>query len=161
MALRKRSILINNITANKTHFTVFSILIFSIALTNLFFGIKAFQNPSLKIEWKTESEVDTLGFELYRKNSKDENSSERINPEIILARGSSIEGYSYQYMDDQVVPGKSYLYELHEIQLNNERTILDVINVQVKYKGLLEIGLAFFLIIVGIIMIIFRIRQFK
>jgi hypothetical protein len=61
------------------------------------------------VEWTTESEVDTAGFNLYRSESL-EGPYIKINPELIPSSPDPILGGHYVYTDTNVVAGQTYYY---------------------------------------------------
>jgi len=68
------------------------------------------------IEWSTESEIDNEGFNLYRASSKD-GPYTLINDSLILAEGSSVQGASYIFVDEDVQNRKTYFYKLEDIDI--------------------------------------------
>ena len=143
----------NKSTANQIgqNIKFLTLFLFILSIAILAFGLSALFNPSVEIEWKTESEIDTLGFQIYRVNVEDENTITTVNEDIIFAEGSSINGSNYSYTDDKVVAGETYSYQLYEIQLNNEAKLLGSLEVMVKYQGLVEIGISIVLMVIAII----------
>ncbi len=128
-----------------------AILVFiTIGILLISFGMYKLLTPSVRIEWTTESEVDTLGFNLLRDEESDPIDVQQINPHLILAQGSPISGTSYQFIDRDVQPGKSYIYRLMEIDNSNQFIELESIEVHVKQEGIIEIGLAIVLITMAI-----------
>jgi hypothetical protein len=75
------------------------------------------RNPRLVIRWATESEIDTLGFNLYRSADPD-GPFRKINPHLILGADDSLSGAEYEYVDSAIEAGRSYFYELHEVQVD-------------------------------------------
>lgn len=69
------------------------------------------------VQWETASEVDNLGFNLYRGPAA-EGPWTQLNAALIpsLAPGSGL-GYSYDYLDRAVTPGMTYYYLLESIDL--------------------------------------------
>lgn len=67
------------------------------------------------LEWETGSELDNLGFQLYR-SSSEEGPYERITTRLIPGLGSSPAGARYRYRDAAVENGRSYYYELEDIE---------------------------------------------
>ncbi|MCX5884595.1 MAG: hypothetical protein NT096_01550 [Proteobacteria bacterium] len=65
------------------------------------------------VKWKTESEVDNAGFNVWRAED-----FQKINQSLIPAKGSSTEGASYEYTDTTVDNRQSYLYKIEDIDLN-------------------------------------------
>jgi hypothetical protein len=66
------------------------------------------------ITWRTLSEIDIAGFNLWRSESEDKEYI-KINPRIIEATGGATRGAEYSYTDDTVKPGLNYYYKLEEI----------------------------------------------
>lgn len=125
--------------------------LFILSFVILVFGLSALLNPSVELSWKTETEVDTLGFDVYRKNLEDNNDFRKITSEIIFAQGSSISGSTYSFTDDGVKSGDTYNYQLYEIQLNGEKMIIDELQIKVQYRGLVEIGISIALLAITLI----------
>jgi hypothetical protein len=74
------------------------------------------------IQWSTESETDNAGFNLYR--SVVENGEYvKINDTIILSQGSSTQGASYQFIDNDAQNRKTYYYKLEDIDLSGNSTM--------------------------------------
>lgn len=127
-------------------------IILVLSFVNLVFGLSAIFNPHVVINWKTETEIDTLGFNIYKKNIVGNLEFERVNSEIIIATGSSISGSTYSFIDRDVIPGETYIYELHEIQLDNQEKVIDQLEIAVKNKGYLLIGISIFLMVIPVLM---------
>lgn len=124
----------------------------SLALILIIFGSNRLLNPSMEIEWTTESEVDTLGFNLLRVCHSNPGEEQQINHQLILGLGSPISGETYKYVDRSVKVGQSYTYQLQEITLSNEIVALESINIKVKYQGLIEIVVALVLLVLSFVL---------
>ena len=76
----------------------------------------------ITVEWTTETEVDTAGFNIYRSQSPN-GPFIKINEQLIPASPDPIVGGSYMYTDTNVVPGVTYYYELEDVEFdgNTER----------------------------------------
>jgi len=74
------------------------------------------------LEWSTESETDSAGFNLYRFES-DKGNYIKINAALILAKGSATQGASYEFEDSTARNGMMYWYKLEDIDLNGKSTI--------------------------------------
>lgn len=112
--------------------------------TALFFGVWAYwliQNTNVKIEWSTASELNTIGFNLYRRDSAD-SSEIRINPELIPGSSDPLTGADYEYVDRNVQPGKTYLYELEDVEADGTTNRSWNTSVKVARQGLIEGGIA-------------------
>jgi hypothetical protein len=72
----------------------------------------------IRVEWETTSEVDNLGFNLYRAVSP-RGTWTQLNEDLILSHlppGSS-EGASYEFVDGAVQPGVAYYYGLEAVDV--------------------------------------------
>jgi hypothetical protein len=134
--------LIDHITATINRHRQKAILVFiTLSILLLCYGMYQRLTPTVRIAWTTESEVDTLGFNLLREDLTDPANGQQINPQLILAQGSPISGTSYHFIDREVQSGKSYIYHLQEINTNHEIVELESIEMRVKHKGVIEIGI--------------------
>lgn len=138
--------MIDHITAFIKRHRQKTLLVFiTIGILLLGFGIYERLTPSVRIAWTTESEVDTLGFNLVREDLTDPKNGQQITPQLILAQGSPISGTNYHFIDREVKAGKSYTYHLQEINNNNEIVELEFIEIRVKQEGFAEIGIGIIL----------------
>jgi hypothetical protein len=70
---------------------------------------------SVELEWETGSELDNLGFHLYRSMSST-GPYERVTASLIPGLGSSPEGARYRYVDGGLENGQTYYYELEDVE---------------------------------------------
>ena len=75
-------------------------------------------NP-ITVEWTTETEVDTAGFNIYRSESPD-GPFVKLNRQLIPASPDPIVGGSYVYTATDVVPGVTYYYELEDVEFDGD-----------------------------------------
>ncbi len=66
------------------------------------------------LRWRTASEIDTLGFNVYR-------GSHKVNRSLIAARGRGNAGASYRFADRTARAGASYRYRLQVVDLDGSR----------------------------------------
>ena len=66
------------------------------------------------VEWDTASELDNLGFHLYRGLSAD-GPWTKLNSSIIPGLGSSPEGKQYRWVDGGLANGTTYFYRLEDV----------------------------------------------
>lgn len=71
---------------------------------------------NVTLHWKTASETDVAGFNLYRSLGQNGTYS-RINPALIPATGSGPQGQDYQYLDGNLVNGFHYYYKLSTVNV--------------------------------------------
>lgn len=77
--------------------------------------------PRVEITWETATEQGTVGFSLYRSQTRD-GEFELVNKDdFIESRGSPVSGASYSYTDEDVEAGKTYFYVLEEIESDGSR----------------------------------------
>ena len=72
-------------------------------------------DASVLLEWETGSELDNLGFHLYR-SMAEEGPYERLTASLIPGLGSSPAGARSRYRDTGVTNGVSYFYKLEDIE---------------------------------------------
>jgi hypothetical protein len=74
------------------------------------------------VQWSTESETDNADFNIYRSESETGNYT-KINPALIPAQGSSTQGASYEFTDNNVQNRKTYWYKLEDIDFSGVATM--------------------------------------
>jgi len=69
------------------------------------------------IQWDTATEVNTAGFYLYRSTSP-EGEFILVNKvgELIPSQGNALSGATYEFTDENVVPGETYYYVVEEVE---------------------------------------------
>jgi hypothetical protein len=72
-------------------------------------------DSAVELSWTTASELQNLGFHLYRADSED-GPYERITSAVIPGLGSSPHGASYRYTDSGLSNGSTYFYKLEDIE---------------------------------------------
>ncbi len=80
------------------------------------------ENGKVVVQWQTASEIDTVGFYLFR---KDDPKGEyiQINEKLLPGLLVSHQGGTYRYIDKTASPEKTYTYKLVEIEnRGNKRT---------------------------------------
>ena len=88
-------------------------------------------NQGNDITWSTASEVNTAGFNLYRSESPD-GPWVKINNQLIPPAADPVSGGNYEYRDETAEPGKTYYYQLEEVELSGATTRFDPIEVGAK-----------------------------
>ena len=67
-------------------------------------------NKQVILQWKTETETDNAGFNVWRADN-----FVKINNAVIPALGSAVSGSEYDFVDEWVLNGKRYFYLLEDI----------------------------------------------
>jgi len=78
-------------------------------------------NRKVTLRWNTASEIDNLGFNIYRSDAED-GEYVKVNAELIAAKGSAAQGAEYQFVDNDVKNRKTYFYKLEDIDINDIST---------------------------------------
>ncbi len=74
---------------------------------------------AVELEWKTSSEINNRGFNVYRSTVPDFETAVRLNEHLIPGRGRGLsDGATYTFMDETVEPRHMYFYWLEDIDLN-------------------------------------------
>ncbi|MHA1231704.1 MAG: FlgD immunoglobulin-like domain containing protein [Candidatus Helarchaeota archaeon] len=101
-------------------------------------------NNSIVIRWITDSEVNNLGFELYRSNVKDGKynliSSYQTN-DALKGYGNSNTRNEYFFKDELVVTGEEYWYKLSDVDFNGVKTFHGPVSATVPVKNLIPTAL--------------------
>lgn len=72
----------------------------------------------VQVEWSTEVEVNTAGFDLYRSESPEGPFDVKVNDALIPASPDPLAGGHYRFVDRTALAGKTYYYQLHEVELS-------------------------------------------
>ena len=81
---------------------------------------------SVVLEWTTKSEVNTAGFNMFRAENSD-GPFVQINRALIPSAGDPIAGGHYVFTDTEAVAGRTYYYQLEDVELSGNRTRHDTI----------------------------------
>jgi len=79
------------------------------------------KSSKIILQWRTETEIDNAGFNIYR-STDDKGEYEKINSALIPAQGSPAQGASYEFIDSGLKSGKTYYYKLEDIDSNGIAT---------------------------------------
>lgn len=72
----------------------------------------------IRVTWKTESEMNTAGFNLYRGTSPSGPFDIKVNQELIPPSSDPLTGKEYSYVDRTARGSVTYYYELQEVERN-------------------------------------------
>lgn len=72
------------------------------------------------IRWATASEVENLGYNVYRGESED-GPWTRVNPELIPGAGTTDEPTRYRFVDDTIDPRVTYFYWVESVSIDGVR----------------------------------------
>lgn len=89
-------------------------LIGSIAWILIISGWRAYQKTEIVIEWSTASELNTVGYNVYRSLAEDQ-PGEKINSALIPVGVDTLSENAYSFTDQNVMAGTYYYYWLEDI----------------------------------------------
>lgn len=147
---------------NKTVRSELSLIFLGVAwlvLGGVIFTYQYNRQPTIVIEWQTESEYNTAGFNVYR-SADPAGEFVQINSQLIPSQGDTTSGASYQYEDTQIEWGQLYYYKLEDVEYSNVRQQHDVISDKVEFEWWVLLLVAVSLLI-GLILLSTGIRGLK
>jgi hypothetical protein len=127
---------------------IFSALMIIVGFTLGVYAWRDFQKVAIVVEWSTASELSTVGFNIYRSESKD-GPYQKINQELIPASTDPLGGGDYSYRDTTVTAGTTYFYQLEDVDSSGSNERYGPIQVVAQRSGVLELVLAGGLILVS------------
>jgi len=83
----------------------------------------------VRVTWKTETEMNTAGFNLYRGLSPDGPFDIKVNDALIPPAADPLTGGEYSYIDRTAQAGVTYYYELQEVEQSGAINKFGPINV--------------------------------
>ena len=72
------------------------------------------------IKWKTASEQDNFGYDIYRADSED-GEYKIVNEDTLEGAGTTGDSTSYAFKDDSIDPCKQYYYYIESISMDGVR----------------------------------------
>ncbi len=102
------------------------------------FSAKATKNGNVKIAWETGSEMNLVGFNVWRKQGKQGDKGNKgewkqVNSELIAAENpGEIGGAKYSYTDKEVKSGKTYQYKIQVVRVDGTSEWSEVEQVKIK-----------------------------
>lgn len=84
------------------------------------------EDSKVILVWRTEAELDNVGFAIYRSGTKD---GDYTRIAFVNGAQDSETSNNYQFTDEQAQPSHTYYYYLEDVDLAGKRTKSDVIRV--------------------------------
>lgn len=94
-------------------------------------------NGKVNLNWITESEVNTLGFEVWRSNKEIGEYtvvSSYLNNAKLKGQGNSSRKHEYSFVDEYVAYGHTYWYKLADVDFNGNRSYHGSLSVKLEFK---------------------------
>ncbi len=123
-----------------------NILLLGLAAFLAYHGWQAVRHAKILVEWTTASELDTVGYNLYRSENPAEQ-GERVNQDLIPSSTNSLTGGSYEFEDRDVRVGVKYYYSLEEVETSGTTNLAGKIEVTAQSGGWWELGIALLLFV--------------
>ncbi len=112
----------------------------------------------IRIDWETETEINTAGFNVYR-SEQPTGDFVLLNDALIPSDGNATSGASYSFVDRNVSAGKTYYYRLEDVELDNSREQHDIINYTAPYVAWWVPIAAAIAILIGLFLIVKGLRN--
>jgi hypothetical protein len=110
----------------RQNWELFFLAILWFALGGAILYMQFVRPPIIEIEWVTETEFDTAGFNIYR-SPLPEGEFVQINPQLIPGSPDPATGGAYVYADTDVQAGETYYYKLEDVEYSGARQQHEVI----------------------------------
>jgi hypothetical protein len=111
---------------------------------------------SIEVNWETESEFDTVGFNVLRSDSATGHFT-RLNDNIIPGSADPVVGGSYQFVDSNVEPGIIYYYRLEDVEYDSTISAHEIIEATAETRPWWIAVLALASALVGIAIIAYSV----
>lgn len=111
--------------------------------------IWAAQRPTIEVNWQTESEIGSAGFNVLRGDNED-GPFDRVNERLIPSSADAVAGGDYAIVDKDVVGGQRYYYILEDVELNGDVTRHDLIVVDAPGRPHVLLLLGLVLVVVSL-----------
>ena len=112
------------------------------------YGLMNFSRTSIEIEWETATELDTMGFNIYRADSPNGNLL-KVNDTMIPASSDPLSGGKYVFVDRGTQPGITYYYYLEDVDANGVTSMNGPTVVKAASWGRWLLLIAFVLSLIG------------
>jgi len=83
------------------------------------------------LSWTTQSEIENLGFNVYRSENPD-GPFEKINAELIRGAGTSTNAHHYSFVDTRIDANQTYYYKLEDIDVRGQSRFHGPVQVYVE-----------------------------
>ncbi len=113
-----------------------------------------FQTQPVVIQWSTETEFETAGFNIYRGESP-QGEFKQVNVQLIPAKADAASGATYTWEDKTAAAGRTYYYKLEDVEYSNSRTLHEPFPHQSAEISTLKLIVALSALIFGVALVIY------
>jgi hypothetical protein len=133
------------------------------SLAALAFGADAIfliTHPAVVVEWSTASELDTVGFNLYR-SENNETGFQIVNNKLIPSSTDALVGGNYSFRDTSVKAGHTYFYLLEDVNADGAVNRNGPIQVTAETGGIPETAAAGLMSVLAIVSLYLLLRNYR
>jgi len=114
----------------------------------------------VEINWQTETEFNTAGYNIYRSDRSDGNYT-KINDSLIPSEGDSTTGANYTFIDKEAPANPQLYYRLEDVEYSGQTKSHPPIVVSSNGGALPLRVLAMSSALIGVFLIILALRNYK
>jgi hypothetical protein len=105
------------------------------AFIGLALSLSSFVPTAVTVEWSTATELNTVGFNLYRADTEN-GPFQKVNTDLIPASPDPLVGGTYTFTDTNVVAGRTYYYRLEDVETSGAATAQGTVQVTAEVSPL-------------------------
>ena len=97
-----------------------------------------FEKGAIKLKWRTESEVNNLGFIILRKSGSQQEYQQIASYETehgLMGQGNTSQATNYEFMDTRITAGETYTYLLMDVDYSGNKTNHGPITIAAQEQG--------------------------
>ncbi len=79
------------------------------------------QDNGIMMRWKTSSEINNAGFNIYKSTAKDKDYV-KVNEKLVPGQGNSLEGAAYEF-SDRIFENGTFYYRLEDVAMDGRRRL--------------------------------------
>jgi len=98
----------------------------------------ATSTDGVMIKWRTISEINNLGFNIYRSDAKN-GRYVKVNPRLIAGTGTDATPHDYSFTDETVILGEIYYYYIEDLDFSGKTNKSHVISTTVGKQSVNQI----------------------
>ena len=93
-----------------------------------------FNNEAATISWQTQSETNNQGWNLYRNESNNFETAQKINSNVIEGAGTSFQPTNYEFVDEEIIEldNSEFWYWLESIANDGSTALFGSVNLKIE-----------------------------